>query len=270
MITKIDFDAKLSSLNKKITQNQTKHLLAENELYKLKTFGSGYFIGKSHFEENGTQYYLVFQPISKYFKIGNSDDVLSWKSEGLSTEIITPPSVPNNFLNPSLNYLCTKIRVRFSGGCLKQDKITYTHGKIVNIYIVYEINKKDYTITSDPTLENCLFGAVTLTKNVNIDKYGYSGYGIGFDRKGSLSFPGGGYGQNVLIFGVDMSFSTRIDNKKKDILFLGIGPTQGLEHTLTAEKMYSINFTEKNKKFCLSLHYNGANSYLFVNGAEIY
>ena len=67
-----------------------------------------------------------------------------------------------------------------------------------------------------------------------------------------------------------MSFSAHIDNKKKDILVLGKGPTQGLEHTLTAEKMYSINFTEKNKKFCLSLHYNGENSYLFVNGTEIY
>ena len=67
-----------------------------------------------------------------------------------------------------------------------------------------------------------------------------------------------------------MSSSAHIDNKKKDILVLGKGPTQGLEHTLTAEKMYSINFTEKNKKFCLSLHYNGENSYLFVNGTEIY
>ena len=67
-----------------------------------------------------------------------------------------------------------------------------------------------------------------------------------------------------------MSSSAHIDNKKKDILVLGKGPTQGLEHTLTAEKMYSINFTEKNKKFCLSLHYNGANSYLFVNGTEIF
>ena len=60
------------------------------------------------------------------------------------------------------------------------------------------------------------------------------------------------------------------DNNKKDILVLGIGPTQGLEHTLTAEKMYSINFTVTKKKFCLSLHYNGANSYLFMNCAEIY
>ena len=115
-----------------------------------------------------------------------------------------------------------------------------------------------------------VFGAVTLTKNADIDKYRYSGYGIGFDRRSSFSFPGGGFGQNVLIFGVDMSFSAHINNKKKDILVLGIGPTQGLQHTLTAEKMYSINFIVANIKFCLSLHYNGANSYLFGNGTEIY
>ena len=85
-----------------------------------------------------------------------------------------------------------------------------------------------------------------------------------------FSFPGGGFGQKVLIFGVDMSSSTHIDNKKKDILILGKGLTQGLEHTLTAEKIYSINFTVTKKKFCLSLYYNGVNSYLFVNGTEIY
>ena len=83
-------------------------------------------------------------------------------------------------------------------------------------------------------------------------------------------FPSGGFGQNVIIFGVDMTSSVHVDNKKKDILILGKDQTQGLEHTLTAEKMYSINFTVTKKKFCLSLHYNGANSYLFVNGTEIY
>ena len=67
-----------------------------------------------------------------------------------------------------------------------------------------------------------------------------------------------------------MSSSAHIDNKKKNILVLGIGPTQGLEHTLTAEKMYSINFTVTSKNFCLSLYYNGINSYLFTNGTEIY
>ena len=151
----------------------------------------------------------------------------------------------------------------------KTKKKSYTHEKVVNIYIVYDLGASGSN-DSDPSLKNCLFGAVTLTKNADIDKYEYSGYGIGYNRRSSFSFPGSGFGQNVLIFGVDMSFSAHIDNKKKDILILGKGPTQGLEHTLTAEKMYSINFTVTNIKFCLSLHYNGANSYLFVNGTEIY
>ena len=123
---------------------------------------------------------------------------------------------------------------------------------------------------SDPTLKNYLFSAVTSTKNTDIDRYGCSGYGFGFDRRWICSFPGGGFGQNVLIFGVNMSFSSHIDNKKADILVLGIALIQELEHAFTAEKMYSIDFTVAKKKFCLSLYYNGANSYLFVNGTENY
>ena len=84
-------------------------------------------------------------------------------------------------------------------------------------------------------------------KNIDIQDYG-----IGFDRRPSFSFPSGGFGQNVLIFGADMSSSIHINNKKKNILLLGRGPTQGLESTLTAEKIYSINFTVRKKKFCLS------------------
>ena len=135
---------------------------------------------------------------------------------------------------------------------------------------MYQTLECVFKISDYPTLENCLFGAVTLTKNADIDKYIYSGYGIGFDRHGSFSFPGTRLGKNVIISGVDMSSSTKIDNKKKDILILGEGPTQGLEHTLSAEKIYSINFTENNRNFCLSLHYNGADKYLFVNGKEIH
>ena len=109
-----------------------------------------------------------------------------------------------------------------------------------------------------------------MTKNADVNKYKYSGYGTAFDRTSSFSFPGGGNGQNVIIFGVDMNSSVHVD-KGKDILILGKGPTQGLgEHSLTAEKMYLINFSKDNMKFCLSLHSNGANSYLFVNGTEIF
>ena len=81
----------------------------------------------------------------------------------------------------------------------KQSKITFTHGKVVNIYIFYELATSS-SHTSDPTLKNCLFGAVTLTKNEDIEKYKYSGHGIGFDRRSSFSFRSGGFGQNVLIF----------------------------------------------------------------------
>ena len=85
-------------------------------------------------------------------------------------------------------------------------------------------------------------------KSTGIEKYWCSSYGIGLDRRLSFSFPGGRYDQNVLIFGADMSSSNRIDNNKKDILVLGVGPTQGLEHTLTAKKMYSVNFIVMRKK----------------------
>ena len=72
-----------------------------------------------------------------------------------------------------MNYYGTKTKVEFNGSCLKQDKATYNHGTIVNIYIVYEINK-NYNISSNPTLENCVFGAVSLTKNADIDQYKYN------------------------------------------------------------------------------------------------
>ena len=152
-------------------------------------------------------------------------------------------------------------------GCLKLYPDSLFHGGIANIYIAYEINK-NINISDYPTPENCLFGTVKLTKNADIDKYTYSGYGIGFDRHGNFSFSGTGLGRNAIIFGVDMSSSTKIDNRRKDILILGKGPTQGLEHTLNAEKIYSIIFTEK-PPLSLSLHHNKENNQLFVNGAKI-
>ena len=220
LITKTGFDVKLSSLDRKITQNKSKHLLVENKLKNLKLLILSYFVGKSHFEEDGTQNYLVFQPITRYFKmLPNTNYVLSWKSKGLSAETIkshtTSSLTASDYeLIPTVSYSGTKTKLKFTGSYLKQDQISYTHGKIVNINIVYELGASS-SHNNDPTLKNFLFGAVTLSKNADIDKYGYSGYGIGFDRRSSFSFPGGGFGQNVLIFGVDMSFSAHIDNKKK-------------------------------------------------------
>ena len=112
-----------------------------------------------------------------------TDYVLSWKSKGLSYETIKPPATSDNSLTPTINYYyAAKIKAKFTGSCLKQPKISCTHGKVVNIYIVYEFGASGSN-NSDPSLKNGLFGAVTLTKNPYIDKYGRSGYGIGFDRK---------------------------------------------------------------------------------------
>ena len=268
-MTKANFDNKVSSLDSKITANKTKNESIENEIKKLKALDLSYFIGKSHFEDS-TQNYLVFQPIKRYFKvIANTLYISSWKSTRRSDETVKPPATFDNSFTSLINCTGNKIRLEFSGSCLKQPKLKYTHGTIVNFYIAYELGASDSN-DNDPMLKNCLFGTVKLTKNTCIGKYGYSGYGIGFDRRSSFSFPGGRFGQIWSIYGADMSSSAHINDKKKDILVLGKRPTQGLEHRLTAEKIYSINFTATKKKFCLSLHYNGANSYLFVDGTEIY
>ena len=136
--------------------------------------------------------------------------------------------------------------------------------------MVYEITNFHGT-NNYPTFTNALFGAAKLTKNADIDRYKYFGYGIRFNSHGFYSHPSSGTGRNLIVFVVDMSSSRKIDNRGKDILIRGKGPTQGLsEHSLSAENMYSINFSKENTKVCLNLHCNGANSYLFVNDTEIH
>ena len=213
LIIKTDFDATWSSLNRKITANKTKHFLNDNDL--------SYYRGKQYFVEgSGKQNYLVFLPMRKYFKLNSVasvvDHVLSWQSKGLSNESIKPPTTTNNSLTPELNLYGTKTRVKFTRNSLKQSSHILTHKHIVNIYIDYELAASSSN-DSDPTIKNWLFDAVTLTKNADIEKYKYSGYGIGFDRRSSFSFTGGGFGQNLLIFGADMSTSIHIDNKKRHI-----------------------------------------------------
>ena len=102
------------------------------------------------------------------------------------------------------------------------------------------------------------------------DKYIYSGYGLGFDTTGKFTHPHGRIARNITIFGVNSSNSVHATNKTQNILIPGQGLTQKVNNTtIYAEKMYSPNFSAENKIFCLSLHYNGNNSYLFVNGKEV-
>ena len=164
LITKTDFDAKLSSRNRKITANKTKHFLNDYDL--------SYYRGKQYFDEGSSkQNYLVFLPMGKYCKLNSvanvADYVLSWQSKELSNESIIPPTTTNNSLTPELNYYGTKTRVKFTRNCLKQSNHIYTHEKVVNIYIVYELAASS-SHDSDSTIKNYLFGAVTLTKSADI------------------------------------------------------------------------------------------------------
>ena len=161
LINKTEFDSRLSNLNRKINKNKSDHLLLQNELNQLETFDPRYFFGKSLFEEDGTQNYFVFQSLNKYFKlITNTLSILSWQSKGLSTENIYHPTTS---LSPSIIYVRNKIRVKFTGSCLKQsNRLTYTYGKALNIYMVYKLGGSSSN-NNDPEL-NCLFGTVTLTK----------------------------------------------------------------------------------------------------------
>ena len=118
-----------------------------------------------------------------------------------------------------------------------------------------------------------MFGAIDAARpndTKDPDNFIYSGWGIGFDRDGTFSHSEGGSARNVIIFGVDMSGSVYASNKTKDFLVLGKGLIQLIENTtIYAEKMYSPNFIAENKTFVLRLHYNGDNSFLFVNGQKV-
>ena len=221
-----DFEAKLSRINRKITENKTENVLVKNEWNTLKTFDSSYFFDKSHFEEHGTQNHLVFQPVNKCFKvITNTDYISSWKPKVLSSESIKPPTTSDISLTPALSYYGTKTSIKITGSCLKQPKILYTHGKVVNIYIVYELGASS-SHNNDPTLKDCLFGALTLTKTQILITMGTLVMEFDLIEDHIFHFQVVGL---VKIFEADMSFSAHIDSKKRNILVLGKGPIQGLE-----------------------------------------
>ena len=151
---------------------------------------------------------------------------------------------------------------------MKQNKLGYAHGKIVNLYIVYELKNRRVD-SPDFTIQSGLFGAVKITKNANTLHYKYEGYRICFDGELSFSFGNRIDAKNVIIFGVSTSNRSHSTNKTQNIYVLGKDFVQGINNTtIYPRKIYKTNFTEQNKKFVLSLCYNGDNSYLFVNGTQ--
>ena len=170
------------------------------------------------------------------------------------------------------------MHVHLSGNHFQQNKVIIpNNNNVINIYCVYKLDPIASSRDTSFTIQNALFGAMQITKNgTDNSKINYKGYGICFDERSKFShtITEGGFahttnGRNVLIFGVDMSFSAHATNRANHMYLMGEGLTQGIDDTtIYVEKNYWRNFTNPGKKFMISLHYNGDKSYFFVNGRQ--
>ena len=156
-----------------------------------------------------------------------------------------------------------RMHVSLFSNYFEQNKVIIpNNNNVINIYCVYELRQVNIPLSIEFIILKALFGAMEITKNANTSKYKYKGYGICFE--GSINNE-----RNILIFGVHEFSLLHSNNKANNIYVMGKGFVQGInDMTLYAEKVYSQNFTQPNKKFVLSLHYNDDNSYLFVNGKQ--
>ena len=201
--------------------------------------------------------YLVYDCKMGSFGFG-SKDISEWKSTGMYN--YSSRSNMNALAN-SKNDLPNlkndgRMDVYLSGNHFQQNKIIIpNNNNAINIYCVYKLDPIASSIDNAFTVQNALFGAMEITKNADTSKYKYKGYGICFDEGGMFSIGNINNGRNVLIFGVHESFLVHVNNKANNIFIIGDGFVQGInDMTLYAEKIYSQNFTQPNKKFVLSLH----------------
>ena len=224
------------------------------------------FNGSKYFSSRIFQSYLAFISANKDIKyFTGTTRIESWKSNGIVEEIIENITKSDSNFAPTFVDHHVLPDINSNGHCLIKNNISVPK-KVINLYISYTLGNQLRNLNSDFTLGNWLFGSVKLIKNADLDKYKYTGYGIGFDSRSEPLFTDGSYGKNVIVFGADMSSSMDVDNKGKDILIFGEGTTQGL----IAEAKYPMNFTQSGKRFVLSRHYNGNSSLLFVNATKVY
>ena len=162
------------------------------------------------------------------------------------------------------------LHVYLSGNHFQQNKVIIpNNNNVINIYCVYQIEPIENSRLSNFTVQNALFGAMQITKNIDTSKYKYKGYGICFDEGGIFSKGNINKGRNVITFGVHENSLIHANNKANNIYIIGDLFVQGInDTTLYAEKVYSRNSTQPSTKFVLSLLYNGDNSYLFVKGKQ--
>ena len=240
---------------------QKEDIVDEVQIENVLTSGRDYYLDKM---------YLLYECKAFSFKHTNNKINL-WKLNGINNYTSDSDMDALSIRTTDLPSLVDngQMSAKLDGAYFKQTKlIRPNNNNVMNIYIVYKIE----TIFrfSDYTVQNALFGSVKITKNAtDTSKHKYEGYGICFDEGGTFSKGGINNSRNVLIFGVHENSLVHANNKANNIYVMGDLFVQGInDTTLYAEKEYSQNFTAENKKFVLSLHYNGDDSYLFVNGKQ--
>ena len=197
--------------------------------------------------------------------------ISKWRSTGIfdyisSTNMIAVKNASGEL--PDINANNDDVYVYLSGKHFQQD-IPSFNNDITNTYCVYKLDLISSSRDNTFTVQNALFGSMQITENADTSKYKYKGYGICFDEGGTFGIGNINNDRNVLIFGVHESSLVHVNNKANIIFIMGNGFVQGInDMTLYAEKIYSQNFTQPNKKFVLSLHYNDNDSYLFINGKQ--
>ena len=262
---KVELDIDLSNYATKDDVKKIEDKVDENE--KGLSFNRGFFfyLQKNHYvyECKSSSFDITASANSINFRIN------TWKSTGIfsssSNNMIAVKNASGKL--PRLG-LVDDYYVNLSGNHFQQDKTnvfnTYNNGS-TNIYCVYKLDSISSSRDSTFTVQNALFGSMQITKNANTSKYEYKGY----DEVGTFTIGNITNGRNVLIFGVHVSSLTHANNKANNIFVMGDGFVQGInDTTLYAEKIYSQNFTQPNKKFVLSLHYDNNDSYLYINGKQ--
>ena len=212
--------------------------------------------------------HLVYECKSSSFNTTNINKITTWKSTGsLGNNIIAVKNGSGDL--PKLE-LVDDYYVQLSGNHFQQIKEDMSNKIGISIYCVYKLDSISSSRDDTFTVQNALFGAMQVINNADTSKYKYTGYGICFDEGGSFSKGNISNGKNVLIFGADESSLVHQNNKANNIYVMSDLFVQGInDTTLYAEKIYSQSFTQRNKKFVFSLHYNhDDDNYLFVNGKQ--
>ena len=238
---------------------QKEDIVHEVQRENALTSGRDYYLHKM---------YLLYECKDFSFKYTNNKINL-WKSNGINDYTSNSGMDAVSIGTTDLPSLVDngRMSVKLAGASFKQRKLVRPYNNnVINIDIVYKI--KPIFRLGDYTVQNALFGGVKITKNAtDISKHKYEGYGICFDEGGTFSKGNISNGKNVLIFGVHENSFVHANNKANNIYVMADLFVQGInDTTLYAEKLYRQHFTVVNKKFVLSLHYNGDDSYLFVNG----